>query len=82
MQIKDHSGTLRTMSETPRAKSASRARAAEPKIVAAAADLSADCSVDTAKSDNASVTAEIGGPEGLEPTRYGDWERKGRCIDF
>jgi hypothetical protein len=26
--------------------------------------------------------AEIGGPAGPEPTRYGDWERKGRCIDF
>lgn len=26
--------------------------------------------------------AEIGGPPGPEPTRYGDWERKGRCIDF
>lgn len=25
---------------------------------------------------------EIGGPEGSEPTRYGDWERKGRCVDF
>ena len=25
---------------------------------------------------------EHGGPKGLEPTRYGDWERKGRCIDF
>lgn len=25
---------------------------------------------------------EIGGPQGLEPTRYGDWERRGRCIDF
>ena len=25
---------------------------------------------------------EIGGPKGLDPTRYGDWERKGRCIDF
>lgn len=25
---------------------------------------------------------EIGGPEGPEPTRYGDWEKKGRCIDF
>ena len=25
---------------------------------------------------------EIGGPSGPEPTRYGDWERKGRCIDF
>ena len=25
---------------------------------------------------------EEGGPEGPEPTRFGDWERKGRCIDF
>jgi hypothetical protein len=25
---------------------------------------------------------EIGGPSGPEPTRFGDWERKGRCIDF
>ncbi len=25
---------------------------------------------------------EIGGPEGPEPTRYGDWERKGICCDF
>jgi hypothetical protein len=26
--------------------------------------------------------AETGGPPGPEPTRYGDWERGGRCIDF
>ena len=25
---------------------------------------------------------EIDGPKGLEPTRYGDWESKGRCHDF
>jgi hypothetical protein len=25
---------------------------------------------------------EIGGPAGPEPTRYGDWERKGRAVDF
>jgi len=25
---------------------------------------------------------ETGGPKGPEPTRYGDWERKGRCSDF
>ena len=25
---------------------------------------------------------EIGGREGLDPTRYGDWEKAGRCIDF
>jgi len=28
------------------------------------------------------VTKEINGPKGPEPTRYGDWERNGRCIDF
>ncbi len=26
--------------------------------------------------------AEYGGPKGREPTRYGDWEKNGRCIDF
>ena len=25
---------------------------------------------------------ELGGPKGLEPTRYGDWERKGIVSDF
>ncbi|MGI9341741.1 MAG: DUF1674 domain-containing protein [Gammaproteobacteria bacterium] len=25
---------------------------------------------------------EVGGRDGLDPTRYGDWEYKGRCIDF
>ena len=25
---------------------------------------------------------ELGGPKGPEPTRYGDWERKGIAVDF
>lgn len=25
---------------------------------------------------------EIGGPKGLEPTRYGDWDVNGKCSDF
>jgi len=25
---------------------------------------------------------EIGGPKAIEPTRYGDWERKGIAYDF
>ncbi len=29
-----------------------------------------------------SLPVEIGGREGPEPTRYGDWEKNGRCIDF
>ena len=34
----------------------------------------------TDKTEN--TVKEIGGPKGPEPTRYGDWERKGRCVDF
>ncbi|HYD70650.1 succinate dehydrogenase assembly factor 4 [Azospirillum sp.] len=28
------------------------------------------------------MPGEIGGPQGPEPTRFGDWENKGRCTDF
>lgn len=28
------------------------------------------------------TTREIGGRNGPEPTRFGDWEKNGRCIDF
>ena len=31
---------------------------------------------------SAGQPGEHGGPKGPEPTRFGDWERKGRCIDF
>jgi len=31
---------------------------------------------------DSSYPREIGGPKGPEPTRYGDWEKNGRCIDF
>lgn len=34
------------------------------------------------KDADGSGPAEIGGREGPDPTRYGDWEKNGRCIDF
>lgn len=37
---------------------------------------------DGARPPEAHLVPEIGGPQGPEPTRYGDWERRGRCIDF
>ena len=45
---------------------------------------------ETVKSDTAVAVkpvvtekpAEIGGRGGLDPTRYGDWEKNGRCVDF
>lgn len=30
----------------------------------------------------ARAPAEIGGQTGPDPTRYGDWEKNGRCTDF
>ena len=34
------------------------------------------------KSQQDSKPREIGGRRGPDPTRYGDWEKNGRCIDF
>jgi hypothetical protein len=31
---------------------------------------------------DAQPAPEEGGPRGLEPTRFGDWERKGLAVDF
>ena len=35
-----------------------------------------------AEAEAAAKAAEQGGPKGLEPTRLGDWERKGIAVDF
>jgi hypothetical protein len=35
-----------------------------------------------AKWQDAELPAEVGGRDGPEPTRFGDWEKNGRCIDF
>ncbi len=40
------------------------------------------------KSDKSKETSkeneseEVGGRKGLDPVRYGDWEKDGRCVDF
>jgi hypothetical protein len=34
------------------------------------------------KESKTKKTKEINGRKGLDPTRYGDWEKNGRCIDF
>ena len=54
-------------------------RKPEPK-----AEPTADPGVPSAPPpDTAPKVEEIGGrKKGLDPTRYGDWEKNGRCIDF
>ena len=34
------------------------------------------------KLETGAAPREISGRGGLDPTRYGDWEKNGRCIDF
>jgi hypothetical protein len=41
-----------------------------------------DAAADAAPAGVAAPPAEIGGTGGPEPTRFGDWEKNGRCIDF
>jgi hypothetical protein len=38
--------------------------------------------ISPARHQSAPLQKEYGGPKGKEPTRYGDWEKNGRCIDF
>lgn len=37
---------------------------------------------DTTDPKRVAAKKEIGGRDGPDPTRYGDWEKAGRCIDF
>jgi hypothetical protein len=60
---------------TPSNQNTPTARSSEIAAVAPPAARAADSAVKAA-------VAEIGGPSGPEPTRFGDWEKKGRCIDF
>ena len=34
------------------------------------------------KADSGKMPLELGGRDGPEPVRYGDWERKGIAVDF
>jgi hypothetical protein len=52
------------------------------RIADAAARANAEAEVRRAKETKSELPPEKGGPKGLEPTRYGDWERKGIISDF
>lgn len=52
----------------------------ESTATAPLAEIVAENGVATAV--NPERPLEIGGRDGPDPTRYGDWEKNGRCIDF
>ncbi|TCT11785.1 uncharacterized protein DUF1674 [Tepidamorphus gemmatus] len=62
-----------TPSDTPEARR---------KAAAARALAEAEARRAAAAADAATRPPEVNGPAGPEPTRYGDWERKGIASDF
>lgn len=69
--------------EQPAATLAARLPASPASSAAAAPVETPDLkSIAPVESGAEPSVREIGGPTGPEPTRYGDWEKKGRCIDF
>ncbi|MBC7585599.1 DUF1674 domain-containing protein [Tardiphaga sp. vice352] len=77
------------MTDTSHDSSSNPAQAAEPepapkKILSPAAQraLAEAEARHVAKGDPERLAKELQGPAGPEPTRYGDWERKGIASDF
>jgi hypothetical protein len=61
----------------------------EPAAPAGTQEHAPEASVATSPQAQATATEaqappapEVGGRGGLDPVRYGDWEKNGRCIDF
>ncbi len=54
----------------------------DPKPAPGKTDAASDATAETPSGTPPARPKEVGGPKGPEPTRYGDWERKGRCVDF
>jgi|HubBroStandDraft_4_1064222.scaffolds.fasta_scaffold20911_3 hypothetical protein len=59
-----------------------RAAAESPAAGTAAAACEVAPAREVAAPRESAAPREIGGREGPEPTRFGDWEKHGRCIDF
>ncbi len=56
---------------------------AAPRILSDAAKRAlAEAEARRAAAQALALPPEDGGPRGPEPTRYGDWEKKGLAIDF
>ena len=86
-----HIGDMTQTPEKPSTTAAADAPVTDAEAAKPApnADTPDTAAPDTAATDTAATETgakkapkEIGGREGPDPTRYGDWEKAGRCVDF
>lgn len=83
LEFKSHQPGKAEPAKTPQAAAKSAPRQLpEETARQRAASHAAQAVKDAEAAKAAKREKEIGGPEGPEPTRYGDWERKGICYDF
>lgn len=54
----------------------------DPTLPPAAQRALAEAADRRRKAKEAALPPELGGREGPEPVRFGDWEKKGIAIDF
>jgi hypothetical protein len=54
----------------------------ERRIAEAGQRAKAEADARRARETKIELPPELGGPKGPEPTRFGDWERKGIASDF
>ena len=66
--------------DTPKKSSSPEQIAA--RLAEAAKRANAEADARRAAAKPLDLPPELGGPKGLEPTRYGDWEKKGLISDF
>ena len=64
------------------AKNKASTQTEKPAPVAATSNPKNKGAADEGKHAGSPAEIEIGGSKGLEPTRFGDWEKNGRCTDF
>lgn len=77
MSKEEKNSTPRPASADPAIPGAAPGKVLSPEALRALAEADARRRVETP-----ALPTEFDGPSGGEPTRYGDWERKGLAVDF
>lgn len=74
--------TLETSKDKPAIPGAAPGKALSPEAIRALEEAEARRQAAAQTPARQDLPTEIGGRDGEEPTRFGDWEKKGIAVDF
>ena len=75
-------GSASSASETASVPGAAPGKTLSPEAIRALEEAEARRQAAAKESGRQELPTEIDGRDGPEPTRYGDWEKKGIAVDF